>query len=111
MLVFFLVSFADNQLDYIWHGMHFPQALPGRQSFLYIFVLLVMGFATIRKWKGTRRWHIIIAVLAALTLMVLSGYYGDELVTEYMAVVITMLFILVYGILLLLLKIAFSLII
>ena len=63
-----------------------------------------MGFATIRKWKGTRRWHIIIAVLAALTLMVLSGYYGDELVTEYMAVVITMLFILVYGILLLLLK-------
>ena len=38
--------------------------------------------------------------------MVLSGYYGDELVTEYMAVVITMLFILVYGILLLLLKIA-----
>lgn len=23
MLVFFLVSFADNQLDYIWHGMHF----------------------------------------------------------------------------------------
>ena len=106
MLVFFLVSFADNQLDYIWHGMHFPQALPGRQSFLYIFVLLVMGFATIRKWKGTRRWHIIIAVLAALTLMVLSGYYGDELVTEYMAVVITMLFILVYGILLLLLKIA-----
>lgn len=36
MLVFFLVSFADNQLDYIWHGMHFPQALPGRQSFLYI---------------------------------------------------------------------------
>ena len=106
MLVFFLVSFADNQLDYIWHGMHFPQALPGRQSFLYIFMLLVMGFATIRKWKGTRRWHIIIAVLAALTLMVLSGYYGDELVTEYMAVVITMLFILVYGILLLLLKIA-----
>lgn len=86
--------------------MHFPQALPGRQSFLYIFMLLVMGFATIRKWKGTRRWHIIIAVLAALTLMVLSGYYGDELVTEYMAVVITMLFILVYGILLLLLKIA-----
>jgi uncharacterized membrane protein YfhO len=106
MLVFFLVSFADNQLDYIWHGMHFPQALPGRQSFLYIFVLLVMGFATIRKWKGTRCWHIIIAVLAALTLMVLSGYYGDELVTEYMAIVITMLFILVYGILLLLLKIA-----
>ena len=106
MLVFFLVSFADNQLDYIWHGMHFPQALPGRQSFLYIFMLLVMGFATIRKWKGTRRWHIIIAVLAALTLMVLSGYDGDELVTEYMAVVITMLFILVYGILLLLLKIA-----
>lgn len=106
MLAFFLISFADNQLDYIWHGMHFPQALPGRQSFLYIFMLLVMGFATIRKWKGTRCWHIVVATIAALALMAAAGFFGDELVTEYMAIVVTMLLLVVYGIFLLLLKLA-----
>ena len=104
MLAFFLISFADNQLDYIWHGMHFPQALPGRQSFLYIFMLLVMGFATIRKWKGTRCWHILVATIASLALMAVAGFFGDELVTEYMAIVVTMLLLVVYGIFLLLLK-------
>lgn len=106
MLFFFLVSFAENQLDYIWHGMHFPQALPGRQSFLYIFMLLVMGFATIRKWKGTRRGDIVIATLFVLVLLLLAGYDGDDLVTEPMAIMITMLFVVVYGILLLLIKLA-----
>lgn len=105
MLLFFWISFANNQLDYIWHGMHFPQALPGRQSFLYIFMVLVMGFTTIRKWKGTRFWHIVAAVIASLSVMLLSGYDGDELVTEPMAILVTMLLLVVYGILLLLVKI------
>lgn len=104
MLVFFLVSFSNNQLDYIWHGMHFPQALPGRQSFLYIFLLLSMGFATVRKWKGTREWHIVTAVLLALVLLLVSGIMGEEDVTEPYALVITALFLVIYGILLLLIR-------
>lgn len=106
LLAFFLVSFAQNQLDYIWHGMHFPQALPGRQSFLYIFLLLVMGFTTIRKWKGTKYWHILFATVASLALMALAGYYGDELVTESLAIIVTMLFLVVYGVLLLLVRLS-----
>lgn len=104
MLVFLLASFAQNQLDYIWHGMHFPQSLPGRQSFLYIFIILSMGFAAVRKWKGTKIWHVLVSTVLALGLMFFSGMAGDETVTEPMAVVITELFICVYGILLLLTK-------
>ena len=99
MLVFFLVSFAENQLDYIWHGMHFPQALPGRQSFLYSFVLLSMGFAAVRKRKGTRIWHI------AVALLLVAGWYGDETVTEPISLVITALFICVYAVAFVLTKI------
>ena len=73
MLVFFLVSFADNQLLYLAWYCIFPQACPGRQSFLYIFVLLVMGFATIRKWKGTKTLAYQSSACLPLTLMVLSG--------------------------------------
>ena len=104
MLGFFLVSFANKQLDFIWHGMHFPQALPGRQSFLYIFMILTMGFATVRKWKGTKLWHIVLSTVGAMALLLASGIFGDEDVTEPMSLLITALFISVYGICLILIK-------
>lgn len=105
MLAFFLVSFAENQLDYIWHGMHFPQALPGRQSFLYSFVLLSMGFAAVRKRKGTKIWHIAVAAIVSMMLLLLAGWYGDETVTEPVSLVITALFISVYAVTFVLTKI------
>lgn len=105
MLAFFLVSFAENQLDYIWHGMHFPQALPGRQSFLYSFVLLSMGFAAVRKRKGTKIWHIAVAAIVSMMMLLLSGWYGDETVTEPVSLVITALFICVYAVTFVLTKI------
>ena len=105
MLAFFLVSFAENQLDYIWHGMHFPQALPGRQSFLYSFVLLSMGFAAVRRRKGTKIWHIAVAAIVSMMLLLLSGWYGDETVTEPVSLVITALFICVYAVTFVLTKI------
>ena len=105
MLVFFLVSFAENQLDYIWHGMHFPQALPGRQSFLYSFVLLSMGFAAVRKRKGTRIWNIAVAAIVSMALLLVAGWYGDETVTDPVSLVITALFICVYAVAFVLTKI------
>lgn len=44
LLTFMLVSFNFNLLDYFWHGFHFPNQLPGRQSFLFIFLLLVIAY-------------------------------------------------------------------
>ncbi|MGX8691988.1 MAG: YfhO family protein, partial [Eubacteriales bacterium] len=36
------VSFNFNSLNYIWHGFHFPNDLPYRQSFVYVFFLLTL---------------------------------------------------------------------
>lgn len=44
LLGFFILSFNLNYLDYIWHGFHFPNSLPCRESFIFIFLLLVMSF-------------------------------------------------------------------
>lgn len=40
-------SFNLNFLNYIWHGMHFPNDLPYRFSFMYSFILLVMAYKTL----------------------------------------------------------------
>lgn len=60
----FVAGFANNVLDFIWHGFHFPTSLPGRQSFLYIFLLLSMAYEAFLKARESRPWHY--AVAAAL---------------------------------------------
>ena len=42
ILIFFLASFSINVLNYIWHGFHYPNSLPARQSFIYIFLVLYL---------------------------------------------------------------------
>lgn len=44
LLFVLLLSFSLNIPNYIWHGFHFPNSLPARQSFLYTIILLVMCF-------------------------------------------------------------------
>lgn len=39
-----LLGFSTNMLDFIWHGMNYPDSLPARQSFIYIFLILVMCY-------------------------------------------------------------------
>ena len=108
MLLFFLVSFANSQLDYIWHGMHFPQSLPGRQSFLYIFLVLSMSFAAVRKWRGVLPWHIVTATVLGLLVLLAGDLAGDDAVTGHYAIVLTALFVLLYGLLFLLRKLSDS---
>ncbi|MBQ1993147.1 MAG: YfhO family protein [Lachnospiraceae bacterium] len=44
LLAFMLISYSTNVLNFIWHGLNYPDSLPARQSFLYIFLLLTMCF-------------------------------------------------------------------
>ena len=75
LVAFFVVSFANNMLDFIWHGFHFPEGLPGRQSFLYIFLLLVLCYEAYLHRKETKLWHVCVALLADFTFL-FAGYYG-----------------------------------
>lgn len=52
MLLFFLFSFDNNCLNFIWHAFHFPNDLPFRFSYMYTFILLVCGYKCITKFKS-----------------------------------------------------------
>lgn len=83
LTAFFLISFANNKLDYIWHGMHFPKGLPGRESFLFAFVMLKLGYETVHLRKGSRRWHVLAAVFLSEFLLLACSFFTDtELVTK-----------------------------
>ena len=104
VLLFMLVSFQWNVLDYIWHGLHFPNSFPARQSFFYIFLMLVIGYEAYEKRKkvSIKVLYVAIPLLVAITAVawIFMGkeldYYGTHI---YLC---TLLFILLYGILLVL---------
>ena len=63
---FLLLSFGTNVLDFLWHGLNYPDSLPARQSFLYIFLILVMCYDAFRNVEGTSPRQIIYGYLAAV---------------------------------------------
>ena len=69
LVLFFFLSFIIRQLDYIWHGFHFPNMIYYRFSYLVSFVVIVMGF---RAFMNIRRLTLLRAAAASvLSFMVL----------------------------------------
>ena len=57
------LSFIIRQLDYVWHGFHFPNMIYYRFSYIVSFVLIVMGFHAFTKLKKVNVLEVIIAAL------------------------------------------------
>ncbi len=76
----FAVSFANNYLDFIWHGLHFPTSLPGRQAFLYSFVLLYAAFEELIHLREHSLWHLPAA--AAVISIALTAFWLSETPAE-----------------------------
>jgi uncharacterized membrane protein YfhO len=104
MLVFFLVSFSNNYLDFFWHGLHFPDSLPGRQSFLFIFLVLTLGHETVANWEGVGIGRILLVGILAAALLIAEDLLTEETVTDSFAFLMTGLFVICYLILMLLSK-------
>ncbi|WP_075679412.1 YfhO family protein [Roseburia sp. 831b] len=102
LLAFFVVSFANNMLDFIWHGLHFPDSLPGRQSFLFIFLLLCIGYETFLYLKGTKLFHIGIALVVSMLLLLAGKYVSDETLVDGDAFIMTAVLLGCYAVILVL---------
>lgn len=98
LLAFFLVSFANNILSYIWHGMNFPDGLPSRETFLFIFLLLTVCFETVQKAAGNRGWHVFVSLLVGIGLLAVCGIYADKEKVTLTSVVMTGVLMLSYAI-------------
>ncbi len=57
LLTVLLLSFNINYLNFIWHGFHYPNDLPYRQSFIYSFILLVIAYKTFIRAKEFSTKH------------------------------------------------------
>ncbi|MBP5262363.1 MAG: YfhO family protein [Clostridiales bacterium] len=91
------LSFTNRTLNYIWHGMHFPNQIPYRQSFLMPFILVLMGFLTIRRLRQLPRNALGASIAGSVIFLILYEKFGegDE---GYIQIGMTLLFIIVQGV-------------
>lgn len=78
LLLLFFASFSVNALNFIWHGFHYPNSLPCRQSFIYIFLMLLMCYRAYMYLKDTPWKHVLLAFWGAVVFVILA----QKLVTE-----------------------------
>jgi len=78
LLLFFFASFSINVLNFIWHGFHYPNSLPCRQSFIYIFLLMLMCYRAYMYLPETPWKHVVCAFWGAVIFVILA----QKLVTE-----------------------------
>ncbi len=77
-LLFFL-SFTIKQLDFVWHGFHFPNMLPYRYSFLFSFVLIVMAYRVFMNIDCIKIQHVL---LTAAIMFAIYGIVVDNFGTD-----------------------------
>lgn len=66
LAVLLLLSFCSEALEYVWHGFHFPNCFPARQSYIYIFLILFMCYRVYGCLQYLRGRTICLAVSAAV---------------------------------------------
>lgn len=95
-----LLSFSTNVLNFIWHGLNYPDSLPARQSFIYILLVLVICHDTCSHLNSGERHgrervvHVYLGAVAVLLLIEKFVEHEDFLPgVEWL----TLLFVTVYA--------------
>ncbi len=72
LLMIFFASFSVNVLNFIWHGLHYPNSLPCRQSFIYVFLMLLMCYRAYMYLSETPWKHTVIAFWGGVCFVLLA---------------------------------------
>ena len=96
LILILILSFNVNVLNFIWHGFHFPNQLPYRNSFVYIFLILSMAWPALQSLKEFSGKQIG-AICASLIAIVLLAQKLNDKAPELQTLYVTIIFIVIYA--------------
>ena len=97
LVLFF--SFLVNWTDLAWHGLHSPNDLPYRFSFVYSFFLLLMACETLLHLKHIELRQVFCVFAGAVAYIMLEERFGDE-AYDFSTVYINLAILAIYTIIL-----------
>ncbi|MBQ7203520.1 MAG: YfhO family protein [Eubacterium sp.] len=103
VLLFFVLSFNNNVANFIWHAFHFPNDLPYRFSFMYSFIILVIGYRTLKNFSGIAYRDIGIVGFAWVFIALFFQKFPTEKINDF-TILITLGSVMVWSAVLMLIK-------
>ncbi len=97
ILLLFFASFSVNALNFIWHGFHYPNSLPCRQSFIYIFLMLVMCYKAYSHLNETSWKRVAVAFWSGLGFVILAEKLVEQEHFEFYVYYVAILFLAIYA--------------
>ena len=82
LIIFFVFCFNNNCAEYILHAFHFPNDLPYRYSYMYSFIIAVMGYKTILNFKGIKVKDIAYTGLAIISFVIICQKFLTNKMTN-----------------------------
>ncbi|MGN0423855.1 MAG: YfhO family protein [Acetatifactor sp.] len=95
-----LLSFSVNILDFIWHGLNYPDSLPARQSYIYCFLVLTICYHAFHQVKEADKQQIVTSFLIGISFVLFVQKFVDHDDFQLGVKLATIGFLAVYGILL-----------
>ncbi|MBQ3524221.1 MAG: YfhO family protein [Clostridia bacterium] len=100
LLAVMYFSFNINFINFFWHGFHFPNDLPYRQSFMYSFILLIMAFKALKNIDEYSKKQILAVGVAVVGFVIITQELGSKNVddfTVFVTIAFTVLLTIVLG--------------
>ena len=97
LLLIFFASFSVNALNFMWHGFHYPNSLPARQSFIYIFLMLFICFRAFMYLEETPKKHIAMAFWGSICFVILAEKLVEQEHFHFSVYYVAILFLSMYA--------------
>ena len=97
---FILLGFNTSVLNFIWHGLNYPDSLPGRQSFIYILLILTMCYDGAMETdfsKPEKKERVIHVYLGVAVAMLFVEKFAEHEDVQYGVEWLTLLFVTIYA--------------
>ena len=97
LIAILILSFNLNILNFIWHGFHYPNQVPYRFSFVYIFLIISMcydAFQNLSEFTSKQLAALCVCIFG--TILVSQKF--DDLSIDYFALYSSLIAIILYGI-------------
>ena len=100
LIGFMLISFSTNMLDFIWHGLNYPDSFPARQSFVYVLLVLTISYDAFLHVKESEEKHILYGYLCAVGYFLYCEKFVEHEDFQWGVKLLTLAVISVYAVLL-----------
>ena len=104
LLLTLFLCMHNTFINFIWHGFHFPNDLPYRQSFIYIFITIIIAYKSLINIKYINTKKLLITLTVFILLIILSKIIKFDNLQNKVLIINTILLIIYFTILIINIK-------